>query len=368
MLTKVNPADTNFKFIKTGMLKTLGFILVAVFVLASINGKEKAADTVVVAEGKMPNLVKDKNNTIHIVYGTGDSIMYLSSEDGRSFSGASLIAVLPNLFASAMRGPQIAASSDGVTVTACSSNGNIFSYHKTASGKWSKATKVNDVDESAKEALMGLSADGESVFAVWLGVKNPKGQSVYGAKSNDGGKTWSRNIVVYASPDSTVCECCKPSVVVKDNLVYVMFRNWLHGSRDLYVVSSSNGGKSFEHSQKLGDGTWKLKGCPMDGGGLAISKDGTVETVWRREGKIFASAVGMPEKEIGEGRGCTIETVNGKKVYAWGLNGDVILMNSAGVKKNLGKGSLPLVKALNNEHVLCVWENDRQIRASVVEL
>jgi len=38
------------------------------------------------------------------------------------------------------------------------------------------------------------------------------------------------------------------------------------------------------------------------------------------------------------------------------------------MKLNLGKGSLPLLKALDNEHVVCVWENKKQILASVVEL
>lgn len=349
-------------------MKTLGFAVVAFLVLTSIYGKRKMVDDRVIAQGKMPNLVKDKNNNIHVVYGTGDSIMYVFSKNGKSFSLPTLIAVLPKLFASAMRGPQVAASDNGITVTACTSNGNVFSYNKSASGKWSPATKVNDVDEVAKEALMGVSADGKNAYAVWLGANKPKGQSIYGARSNDGGKTWSKNMLVYASPDSTVCECCKPSVVVKDNRVYVMFRNWLNGSRDLYVTRSSDGGKSFEKAQKLGEGTWKLKGCPMDGGGLAIGKNGTAETVWRREGKIFASTLGMPEKEIGEGRGCTIETVNGKKVYAWGQNGDVIVMKPQGIKTNLGKGSAPLLKALDNERVICVWENDRQIHASIVEL
>lgn len=114
--------------------------------------------------------------------------------------------------------------------------------------------RVNDVDEIAKEALMGLSADGLKVFAVWLAVKNPKGKNVYGAKSTDGGMTWSKNLLVYASPDSTVCECCKPSVAIKGKNIYVMFRNWLKVKRDLYLAKSSNGGKSFENAQKLGVG------------------------------------------------------------------------------------------------------------------
>lgn len=338
------------------------------FLFLAAFGQDKVANDLVIAEGKMPNIVKDRSSNIHVVYGTGDSIMYVSSKNGKQFTSPALIAVLPKLFASSMRGPQIAATSDGIVVTACTNTGNIFSFNKEGSGKWTKARKVNDIDESAKEALMALGADGNAAFAVWLGVKDPKGQNVYGAKSTDGGKTWSKNMIVYASPDGTVCECCKPSVVVKGNVVSVMFRNWLNGNRDLYVSTSANGGNSFKDVQKLGTGSWKLNGCPMDGGGLAMNNNGSIETVWRREGKIYAAALGMPEKEIGQGKGCTIETINGKKVYAWSENGNVIVMKPHGLKQDLGKGSLPLVKALNNKHVICVWENDRQIHAAIVQL
>lgn len=349
-------------------MKTVILLAITFFFFSFAFIKKNDTNDVVIAEGKMPNMVRDKSNNIHIVYGTGDSIMYVSSKNGKNFSSPALVAVLPGLFASAMRGPQIAAFDKGIVITGCTNTGNIFSYSKDASGKWTKATKVNDANETAKEALMGLSADGKNTYAVWLGVKSPKGQNLYGAKSDDGGKTWRKNVIVYSSPDGTICECCKPSVVVKDNTVYAMFRNWLNGSRDLYVVKSSNAGSSFEPAKKLGEGTWKLKGCPMDGGGIALDNTGTPETVWRREGKIYASRLGMPEKELGEGKGCSIETVNGKKIYAWGQNGDVIVMKPEGTQKNLGKGSLPLIKALNNDHVLCVWENDRQIHASTVDL
>lgn len=45
-----------------------------------------------------------------------------------------------------------------------------------------------------------------------------------------------------------------------------------------------------------------------------------------------------------------------------------MIMKPDGLKKSLGKGSLPLVKALNNDEVICVWENEKQIHSSVVEL
>ena len=155
---------------------------------------------------------------------------------------------------------------------------------------------------------------------------------------------------------------------MKGKNVYVMFRNWINRNRDLYLIKSSDAGKSFGQAQKLGNESWKLNGCPMDGGGVVINKKGNPETVWRREGKIYASTPGMPEMEIGEGRNCSIETINNKNIYAWTENGYVIVVKPDGKKINLGKGNLPLVKALNNEQLICIWENEKQIHASVLEL
>jgi hypothetical protein len=76
----------------------------------------------------------------------------------------------------------------------------------------------------------------------------------------------------------------------------------------------------------------------------------------------------MTEKEIGEGRSCSIETINNKNIYAWTEKGNVIFMKPDGLKINLGKGSLPLLKTLNNEQVICVWEHEKQIQSSVIEL
>ncbi len=333
------------------------------FVLAGCTQQMENKD-VVIARGHMPAITKDKRNNIHVVYGTGDSIMYIFSKDAKSFSAPALIGVLPGLFASATRGPQIAAADKSLIVTAGDKAGNLYSYTKGLDGKWNKAKQVNDISETSKEGLTALSADGANAFAVWLGVNNPKGQSLYGARSGDGGKTWDRNIIVYASPSGTVCECCKPSVEVSGNNVYVMFRNFLNGNRDLYLIKSSDNGKTFGQVQKLGNGSWKLDGCPMDGGGIAINKNMIPETVWRRQGKIYTAQPGKPEKEIGEGRSCSIESINNKNVYTWTEKGNVIVMKPDGAKINMGEGSLPLLQSLNNKKVICIWENENEIHAS----
>ncbi len=322
----------------------------------------------VVAKGHMPNVVTDAKGTVHMVYGTNDSIMYLSSGNGRSFTKPQLVATLTGLFASAMRGPQIAASNQGITISACTKNGNIFSYNKRAFGTWTSAVRVNDINEVAKEALIDLSGNNNLTYAVWLAAKPTRGQEIHGAFSTDGGRTWQKNVLVYASPDSSVCECCKPSVVVQKNKVAVMFRNWLNKSRDLYVASSTDGGKHFIPAQKLGEGTWKLNGCPMDGGGLTFNDKGDMQTVWRRENKIYAAEPGEAEHEIGEGKGCTIASTNGKNVYAWSQNGTITLRKPNGSKADLGKGIGPLLTTLKTGNLLCVWEHDGTIESAVVEM
>lgn len=349
-------------------MKTHCFLLFLSLASCGIFAQQSDYNSFVIANGQMPNIARDYRNNIHVIYGSGDSIMYVSSTDGRAFTSPFLVAILPDLFASAMRGPQITASGNALVITACTKRGNIYSYKKDASGKWTKALQVNDVNEVAKEALMGLGANGLNVYAAWLGVKSTKGQNLYGAKSVDGGKTWSKSILVYASPDSTICECCKPSVAVEGNNVYVMFRNWLNGNRDMYLIKSSNGGMYFETAQKLGNLSWKLSGCPMDGGGLVISKSGVPETVWRRETKIYSSKPGESERELGEGRSCSIESIGARNIYAWNESGNVIVLIQSGRKLNLGKGSLPLIKAVGKDHIICIYENEKQIHASLLSI
>ncbi len=213
---------------------------------------------------------------------------------------------------------------------------------------------------------MALSADGQNAFAVWLDLRDGHNK-IYGAGSSDGGKTWSKNIMVYASPDKTVCECCKPSVVMNGNQVYVMFRNWLNGNRDMYLTRSLNGGRGFTKVEKLGLASWTLNGCPMDGGGLALN-NGNPVTLWNRSGVIYVCEPGKEERALGKGRGCTLKIMNQKNVYAWLQDGEVVLMNTQGKKTVLGKGSKPVLEQVSDKQLICVWEKEKQIHASVLEL
>jgi hypothetical protein len=346
----------------------LVFLSLLLFVTCKQPHQSNRDRVILVANGQMPAITKDGREVIHLVYGTGDSIMYsFSNNKGISFSPPQLIDSLKGLVAYATRGPQIAATREGVTIIAASQSGDIFSYVKDKTNRWMKTQKVNDADTTDKEGFLGLSSDNENnLFAIWTDLRNDHRNKIFGARSTDGGRTWQKNLLVYASPDHTICECCKPSVVMKNNNVFVMFRNFLHGDRDLYIIQSANAGETFGEAQKLGKGSWALNGCPMDGGGLALNDKGSVQTVWRRQSKIYSCEPGKEEKIIGEGKGCNIETIHDKNIYAWSEKGNIICLLPDGSTKTIGTGSLPLMKSFNDHEVICIWENNTRIESYVL--
>lgn len=324
--------------------------------------------TNIIAAGKMPSIATDKNNNVHIVFGSGDSLLYVYSTDGGStFSAPILVDTVTGLVANATRGPQIAITANGVAVIAVDKTGNLHSFTNYTGTSWKRTGTINDEPAIDKEGFSGLSSNGNHLFAIWTDLRHDQRNKIFGAQSSDGGQTWSRNTLVYASPDSTVCECCKPSVMMQGDIVYVMFRNWLNGNRDLYLIQSADGRNNFGKAEKLGNGSWKLDGCPMDGGGLTVNENGDVQTVWRRGSKIYAAEAGKQEKAIGEGKGCSIATVKEQNVYAWtNKDGNIICHLPDGRDKVLGKGSLPLLKAIGRDAVVCVWQDEDRIMRAIV--
>jgi hypothetical protein len=347
----------------------LFFLLLTGFAAASQNNAEQAPGAIFLGEGQVPDLATGGHRAVHAVWGRGDSILYaFSSNGGKTFSAPELVDILPRLFSFAMRGPQVTAITGGACIIAGTQSGDLVAYQKTGAGPWHKTAKVNDVDTTAKEGFLDLGGDGRgNLFAAWLDIRKGRRNNIAGARSADGGKTWSANRLLYQSPGGHVCECCKPSVAVQGRRVSVMFRNWVEGNRDLWLLRSSNGGQSFAAAEKLGKNAWKLEGCPMDGGGLAYDGKGGLQTVWRRRDSVFAAVPGSAETVLGKGRSCTLAAVGNGIVYAWVENGTVILLTPGNKRWQLGKGSLPVVKAVGRS-VVCVWEEEKKIRKALVTL
>ena len=251
-----------------------------------------------------------------MTYGAGNSIYFVcSTDDGKTLNKPVLVSSSGKISLGMHRGPRIALTQDAIVISAVSgakgggADGDLVAWRSTDEGvTWFDAARVNDVEGSAREGLHAMASDGKGfIFATWLDLRG-KGTKLYGATSTDGGATWSSNRLVYESPSGSICECCHPTALVHGGKVYVMFRNQVAGARDLYVIRSDDQGASFQKAERQGSGSWQLNACPMDGGSLAIQKDGSPLSIWRRDGNVFLSGASNMEKMVGKGKNPIVAT------------------------------------------------------------
>lgn len=347
----------------------LSAIIVSCVTSAFFNKPMFAKPEKEVAHGVAPSLTFAESQ-VHMVFSTGDSILYcFSTNQGESFSKPLFAGFVPNLSVGGGRGPQIISANGHLLIAVASTEGNLYTFtKKDKSSLWKEGARINDTSEIAKEAFVSLSSNRNGdVYAVWLDLRYDNKNKIVGAKSLDGGQTWSKNKIIYRSPDSTVCECCRPSVVMKDETVVVMFRNWLKGNRDMHVITSTDGGSHFGEAVKAGDGSWKLNGCPMDGGALIIDSDNTIHTVWRRQQEIFIWTKGKKEQSVTQGRQCVIAGDKGKHYIAFVDEGKIYCRKPDGNKVELGRGSYPDIVKTDLGSVVCAWEVGGRIYTASVK-
>jgi len=330
------------------------------------------------APAREPQLAAS-GSTVALTFGAGSAIYFTVSHDsGRTFSAPVKVEQASNLLLTHHRGPRIAFSGKTIVISAITSttpgwdahahsggpDGDLFVWRSTDGGKsWSQPIRVNDVPNAPNEALHTLAADGKgNLFLAWLDHRPGRdGKTLYGARSSDAGATWSKNFLVYQSPDGTICECCHPSsAFAPDGELLVMWRNWLDGSRDMYLARS-RAGAAFGPAEKLGMGTWKLKGCPMDGGGVVISGQ-RVFTAWRREGTVYLVEPGGHETALGQGKDLAV-AAGPKGVYvAWVSTSGVDLRAPDASPVILSKdGAFPAITVLSDGTVVAAWQEGDSI-------
>lgn len=334
----------------------------AFFLLLEVIPARGATPAVSLApHGRQPRAAVSAAGVTAVVYGEGDQIFCRTSPDGRSYGAARSVGEVRSLMLGGRRGPQIAAAGSGFVVTAIGKEGDLVAWRSGDAGRsWVGPTVVNDKPSSAREGLHGLAAGADgSVHLTWLDLRDER-TKVYTAASRDGGRSWGANRLVYESPDGTVCECCQPTVAADERgAVAIMWRNLLAGKRDMYLVRSSDGGRTFGAAAKLGKGNWPLQACPMDGGGVATS-GGRVTTVWRREDVVFSADLDASEEPLGRGRNATVAFGAPGLVRAWQTpDGNIVLQTKGAAATPVGRGGFASFGAApgGKGGVVLVWED-----------
>lgn len=299
-----------------------------------------------------------------LAYSSGDHLEIAFSRSLPSFGKPVEISGPGHLASGMHRGPRVAIGPKEIVVSAIYGSsqargeaGDLLAWNSTDDGNtWAGPFRVSDQANAAREGLhaMAMGTDGRLACA-WLDLRN-KGTQVWASTSTDGGRTWSPNVQVYRSPDGHVCECCHPSVAFgPKGELYVMFRNWLGGNRDMYVSKSEDGGRTFEGAAKLGNGSWPLNACPMDGGSLLVDRAGKVTTAWRRDTAVYSCVLGQPEQKIGDGVQICATFGPGGLYPVW-QHGDGIAISTPGTPPVdiASEGIRPSV-ASNGRYVIAAW-------------
>jgi hypothetical protein len=143
----------------------------------------------------------------------------------------------------------------GPIATALSSDGG-----KT----WRAGPNPADDAADSDHAFIDIAADDAGTFHLtWLDARGGSKGLLY-ARSTDGGSTWSKNVVV--KPET--CECCWNTIrTARGGKVFILFRD--KNPRDMALVASHDGGKTWGKPVPVGCFEWDFGGCPHVGGGLA---------------------------------------------------------------------------------------------------
>lgn len=320
---------------------------------------------------KQPQLAAG-HGIVAMTFGAGTEIYFSKSNNGgQSFNAPVKVGQAPALALGRHRGPRLAILKDALVIAAVVGSGKqagtLATFRSTNQGiSWQRGADINDVPDSAREGLHALAAgpDG-SLFATWLDLRTP-GMKLYGARSTDGGRSWSKNVEVYASPSGSVCNCCHPSLTIdSNNRIWVLWRNALNGYRDMYVTYSDDG-IHFSPATKQGEGAWKLEACPMDGGAFTVTNN-KVTSAWRRESSIYLATPGQAEQLLGPGKDVTMASTPRGHYAAWTHEGNVVFAQSAQTKPQiLGPGAFVSLLALPSGQVLAAWESGTAIETRLL--
>jgi hypothetical protein len=324
-----------------------------------------------IANASQPQLSVAADGRVWLTYAQGGDVFATSSKDaGETFDEPMRLPHVAGTMVGMRRGPRIAANGDQITVTVIAHE--LIAFHSPDAGKtWTGPITINDVPTSAREGLhdLAIAPTGE-LFVTWLDLRSAQ-MELWAAKSTDSGRTWTKDQRLYRSPDGAICTCCQPSALfdAAGNLA-VMWRNSIGGERDMWLMTQKRGADSFSTARKLGKASWKIDGCPMDGGEILAHGQGTFSTVWQRAGEIFFCPMAGAEVSCGAGKQPVAVTQNGETLVAWQRGTELVsarMNETASPTWRAADGRFPVLVALDKDRgAILAYEQGPKAAPSVV--
>jgi hypothetical protein len=209
-----------------------------------------------------------------------------SDDGGETFSAAAVLGThQPPTIAHRGMDAQIAAAGEQIVAawptagTDKMGRGPIATAISSDGGRtWRAGPNPSDDGLTIGHSFIDLAADAAGAFhLVWLDSREGAGagKGLRYSRSIDGGLTWSKNLTL----DPDTCECCWNTIAVGDGgEINVMYRR--HDPRDMAVIRSTDGGKTWDRPVTVGAFNWQTSACPHVGGGIVRDSTAMHAVVW----------------------------------------------------------------------------------------
>jgi hypothetical protein len=238
--------------------------------------------------------------------------------------------------------------------------------------------KVNDDVEPASHGMhsLAIGKDGRLLVA-WLDERNittvghvsggshemaEPNSEVYIASSTDGGKSFSANQKVA----SEVCPCCRTAIAIApDGDVYLSWRQVLKGElRHMAVASSTDAGATFSEPSIVSDDQWELYACPVSGAALLAEANKKLKVMWYTAGRAGQAGVYSAESTDGGKTFSNRTLVSGDGISGTPWIGDgaqifavadgKVLIRASGQPDRTIEGEVPVVALTNGKPLLAL--------------
>lgn len=163
---------------------------------------------------------------------------------------------------------------------------------------FSRPVQVNDDPPGAVHRFPFVGVDAQGGICVsWLDKRKKTSEGadltrVFFARSTDGARTFGKNVDATSGQTYPICHCCRVATTNDPNQgLMIAFRNDINDLRDMFLVRSTDYGRTFSTPTPLEHTKWTISYCPMDGPSIGIAPNGYLHAVWMSGAKITGKPV-----------------------------------------------------------------------------
>lgn len=222
--------------------------------------------------------------------GSGNGIVYVSRWNGTGFDPAMQISPSGlNVYTSTGEGGDIAARGDTVFIVFFTTDSRSYSVRSVDGGvTWGDTVRIDHRTggDMAYTPDVQILPGGNPVVVFESANSSMTNTREMVCRSNDGGMTFSMETDAHLGIVGQPCECCPPSVLINDSMVYVLYRNNDNNLRNIVMTISSDSGNTFPVTSEFDQTNWNISSCPTSGPEAMFYAD-SILTVWKSSFKVY---------------------------------------------------------------------------------